>query len=78
MYIHIDRHGFKQWQIQNQVQIDTVAVQQAFKPTERRCVIPSLAEASTHDDDAITFDIESVLGRKIVNGRVVNIYSTRS
>ena len=45
---------------------------------ERHSVVPSIAVASMHnDDDAITFDIESVLGRKIVNGRV-NIYSAGS
>jgi hypothetical protein len=72
MYIHIERHGFKQWQIQNQIQIDTAAMEQAFKPTERRCIVPSLAEASM--DDTNTFDIESVVGRKIVNGRVNTFY----
>ena len=74
MYIHVERHGFKQWQIQTRVQIDTAAVQQAFEPTERRSVVPSLADASMHNDDTTTPDIESVLGRKIINGRV-NMYS---
>ena len=61
-----------------QIQIGAAAAQQAFQPMERHSVVPSIAVASMHnDDDAITFDIESVLGRKIVNGRV-NIYSAGS
>jgi hypothetical protein len=62
MYIHVQRHRFKEWK--NQVQINTAAMQ-AFKPTERHCIVPSLGEheESMNDDDTITFHIESVVGR---------------